>query len=222
MYAEIDVSTIKGNGFKNIIGEKFGRLTVTGLSDKKGGRKRYWICECDCGNTVLVRSDNLRSKTTMSCGCFKKEQDKINLAKNHKGYNSQQSRLYHIWQGMRRRCENTSCAEYPEWGGRGITVCDEWSKDYKPFMNWSASNGYRDFLSIDRIDVNGNYEPSNCRWVTAKVQANNRRSNINVEYNGEIHNLSQWGVFLGIKQGTLYERYRKGDRGSNLFRPVIK
>lgn len=222
MYAEIDVSTIKGNGFKNMIGEKFGRLTVTGLSDKKSGRKRYWICECDCGNTVLARSDSLRSKTTMSCGCFKKEQDKINLTKNHKGYNSHQSRLYHIWQGMRKRCENTNCAQYPEWGGRGITVCDEWSKDYKTFMNWSVSNGYRDFLSIDRIDVNGNYEPSNCRWTTAKVQANNRRSNINVEYNGEIHNLSQWGVFLGIKPKTLYERYRKGDRGNNLFRPIRK
>lgn len=224
MFEIIDVSERKGNGFNNLIGQKFGRLIVLGLSSKKSGRKSYWVCQCSCGNKAIVRSDSLKNSNVMSCGCLKKEQDEKNLYHTRK-YGDEiahQSRLYNIWQGMRYRCENPNHRSYPNWGGRGIKVCREWSTDYAVFKAWALSHGYNSGLSIDRIDVNGNYEPYNCRWTTAKAQANNRRSNINVEYNGEIHNLSQWGIFLGIKSKTLYERYRKGDRGNNLFRPVRK
>jgi len=222
MFEIIDVSERKGNKFSNLTGQKFGRLTVLGLSPKKSGRKSYWVCQCSCGNKTVVRSDILKNGSTMSCGCLKKEQDEKNLDHTRK-YGDEithESRLYQIWQGMRYRCENPNDRSYPRWGGRGIKVCHEWSTDYAKFKEWALSHGYHSDLSIDRIDVNGNYEPSNCRWANAKTQCNNRTTTIKVPYHGEVHSLTEWAEALGFKVNTIITRYHHGDRGERLFRPL--
>lgn len=117
-------------------------------------------------------------------------------------------RIYNSWSKMVSRCTDKKDIRYKHYGGRGISVCEEWNK-FRPFYDWALSHGYDDKLTIDRIDVNGNYEPSNCRWITQKEQCNNKRNNINVEYNGETKTLKQWAEKYGIKYKLLHDRYRR-------------
>lgn len=131
---------------------------------------------------------------------------KLNPMYKHGGYGS---RLYEVWRTMKKRCNNPKNSQYHLYGGRGITVCEEWQK-FEPFYEWAMSNGYRDDLTIDRIDSNGNYEPLNCRWATWKEQQNNRRNNHLITYNGETKTLKQWSEKIGISWFTLYERLKRG------------
>lgn len=190
---------------QDLTGLKFGRLTVIRRDGSDNSNHATWLCRCECGNEVIVSAYSLKSGNTNSCGCYQK--DKAREAKTTHGL--AYSKLYTIWFNMKQRCSNSKTTHYCYYGGRGITYCQEW-EDFKPFNDWAMNNGYKEGLSIDRIDVNGNYEPSNCRWATTEEQANNMRTNRLLTYNGETHNMKQWSKIMNIKYMTLYSRLRRG------------
>lgn len=186
----------------DLTGQRFGRLVVLkrDLSYKKAA---YWICRCDCGNEATVQSCHLRSGATKSCGCLHMENAYKTTWEKHGDY---KTRLYHIWIAMKGRCFNKKNKRY---GGRGITVCPEWSESFEAFRDWALANGYRDNLTLDRKDNDGNYEPSNCRWATQKEQQNNRSNNIMLTYNEKTQTITQWAEELGMNIEMLYGRINK-------------
>ena len=192
----------------NLEGRKFGRLLVLHRGKTSKNRAVYWVCKCDCGNIKEVSANGLRTGNTVSCGCYRKEHH----AHTH---GMTRTRLYNVWNDIKMRCYQEKNNNYSGYGGRGITMCDEWHYSFESFMKWAYENGYdenapRGKCTIDRKDTNGNYEPSNCRWVDAKTQANNRRSTILYEYNGELHNITDWSEIVGIGRTTLQFRISNG------------
>lgn len=165
--------------YLDLSGQRFGQLVAVEI-DHHAGSRAIWKCKCDCGNMALVSVSNLRDGHTQSCGCLQATRVSDALRTHgHKGSRSV-NRLYPIWRAMKQRCFRQSSKAYKYYGGRGITVCDEWLK-YENFMKWAYSHGYdpnveRGKCTIDRIDVNGNYEPNNCRFVDMVVQNNNKRN----------------------------------------------
>lgn len=224
---QLDVRRAK---FVDLSGKRFGRLTVLGRGseyiDVSGTSKYKYRCVCDCGNYVWVRPDDLKKGATKSCGCLRKENGTKQLRKIHKermrGAPHKNARLYNIWTGMKQRCENPNHPRYSDWGGRGISVTAEWH-DFASFQNWALQNGYDNSLSIDRIDVNGNYEPANCRWATKKEQANNTRNSRFLEVNGTKHTVAEWSDITGINQATIAGRLRRGwSQRRAVYEPVYK
>lgn len=192
-------------------GDRYGRLTV--LQEVERGRKpcgqtfRRFLCKCDCGNTKVIPLFCLRQGLVRSCGCLGNESRFTSKRKYPEIAAS--SRLYKIWVKMKRRCYDTSSIEYKNYWGRGIAVCDEWKEDFLSFYTWAKSNGYSDKLSLDRINNNGDYEPSNCRWATRTEQANNTSSNVLLSYKGETHTASEWSRMLNIPVTVIYRRRKK-------------
>lgn len=201
---------------KNVTGQKFHRLTAIKFLEIKG-RSASWLFKCDCGNEKAYLLLNVAHGTTKSCGCLNMEQRKS--GNNRRKHNMSKSRLYKMYHMMIQRCTNTNNKNYPQYGGRGIRVCQEWLESFESFRNWAFSNGYQDGLSIDRENnERGNYEPSNCRWVTSEVQGENKRTSILLEYQGETHCLSHWANKFGIKPHTIIHRYNNmGLRPPELF-----
>lgn len=187
--------------FCDLTGKRYGRLTVVKRVYKDEKKNSYWLCKCDCGNETIVIAANLKSGQSKSCGCLRKE---VSTTHGKGG-----TRLYHIYKSMKNRTTNPNYKEYKYYGGRGIKICDEWLNDFEKFYDWSVSNGYKDDLTIDRIDVNGNYSPCNCRWVTMKEQQNNRRNNHIITYHGETHTVKQWAEKLEINYNTLLSRINR-------------
>ena len=145
---------------KDLVGVRFGRLIVVSRAESVKRNSR-WLCRCDCGNEIVVYGCHLRSGATKSCGCLNNEL----VSDRFKTHGKTKTRLFRTWQNMRKRCENPKLKSYKNYGGKGVKVCEEW-KDFVSFCDWAVANGYRDNLTIDRINPNGNYEPSNCQWLT--------------------------------------------------------
>lgn len=196
VYGEVDYMA-----FKDLTGQRFGRLTVIDRADTQNSHVR-WRCRCDCGNITIVKGIHLKNGHTKSCGCLIEEATR----NAHSTHSLSKTRIYETWCSMKSRCLNPQKRSYKNYGGRGITVCDEWQNDFRTFYDWAIKSGYRDDLMIDRIDVNGNYEPSNCRWADRRTQNNNRRNNHYLTHNGETKTMRQWADDLGISYYVLRSR----------------
>lgn len=189
---------------QNLIGYKLGRLTVLEWHGKNKQGCNTWLCECECGNKVVVRTADLNSGHTKSCGCLAKDSFRKVITKHEK----RNTRLYSIWANMRSRCNNPNTGYFDRYGGRGITICEEWER-FETFYEWSMSNGYSDNLTIDRIDNNKGYSPENCRWASASEQNSNTRRNHLITYNGKTQTMTQWAEEIGIPARTLETRLNR-------------
>lgn len=190
----------------DIEGQRFERLTVIGYAGTDKRKTAVWYCECTCGNVTKVVSCDLRrtdAKRVRSCGCLQREQASIHGQLN---YTHQQSktRIYRIWGGMRNRCSNPNDKAWKRYGGRGITVCPQWGK-FECFLQ-DMGHPPTSKHTLDRIDVNGHYEPSNCRWATPEEQANNKRNTRYITFQNKTQSLTLWSRETGIHISTLDTR----------------
>lgn len=193
-----------------LIGMKFGRLTVVEYAGKQEGQV-MWRCRCDCGNYLCTSTHQLRGRKTRSCGCLQRDIARRNALK----HGLHEKRLYGVWKSMKSRCLNPRMTSYKNYGGRGITVCDEWRDNFQAFYNWAMANGYDPNAplggcTIDRIDVNGNYCPENCRFVSMKVQSVNQRRTQKCTYNGEELSVCELAEKYKINVKTLVSRLDRG------------
>lgn len=191
---------MKPKRVKDLTGNKYGRLTVLYYT-RMGKKQAKWMCECECGNKTEVFGSAIVGGGTKSCGCLLK----IN---SHRTHGMSNTRLYSVWKWMRMRCERPGTNSYDRYGGRGIKVCDRWLE----FENFYEDMGdtYQEGLQLDRIDFDGNYCPENCKWSTTKEQANNRVTNVFVEYKGEKYTVTQLAEKIGMNQQTLRDRIHAG------------
>lgn len=210
--------------FIDLSGQRFGRLVVIERVENSKDNRTQWLCKCDCGNTKVVQSCHLRRGDIVSCGCYAKEQRLLGTTKH--GF--ARTKLNYIYDHMVARCYSPKDKYYKNYGGRGIKVCDEWKNDSRTFYCWAIENGYDEDApymkcTLDRIDVNGDYSPENCRFVDIKTQCNNRTSNHLITYNGETHNLVGWEEITGIKRATIAHRLKLGWTVEEaLTRPLCK
>ena len=191
--------------FIDLTGKRFGKLVV---KEYAGTHKResMWKCQCDCGEICYTVSSKLKKGKKKSCGCSRNEL----AAESNTKHGLAGTRIYGIYRNMIYRCEFPNAACYENYGGRGIRVCDQWRNDFIKFYEWSMNNGYEDHLTIDRIDNDKDYEPSNCRWATRMQQQNNRRDNHFLTYNGETHTITEWGRIVGLSDSLIRGRIKCG------------
>lgn len=186
----------------DMTGQRFGRVTVIKKVTGKNKSRTYWQCKCDCGNEFTTTRQNLIQGATKSCGCYNKE-----LSTKHGMYGT---KIYRTWSALKSRCTNSNNHQYKNYGGRGISLFEDWF-EFDSFYQWAINNGYDDSLSIDRIDNDGNYEPSNCHWTDMKEQSNNRRTNRLVTINGETKTVSQWIDFYSLNKGRVWHKVSRGN-----------
>ena len=202
--------------FIDISGQKYGRLTALYRLHNYHKNGTYWLCVCDCGNLSEVNIKDLRKGNTKSCGCLRGNHcSKIHLSRgkpSKHGYKHKNDnpRIYRIYRNMLSRCYYHKCDRYKNYGGRGIKMCDEWYNDFQNFNIWAMNNGYNDTLTIDRIDVNKNYSPDNCRWVTLKQQCRNTTKNVYLTYNGKRQIMKDWATELNIPYHRIVLRHSRG------------
>lgn len=184
----------------DLTGARFGRLTViekAGVARQgQRGSRSLWLCRCDCGKEKIIVRNSLVTGNTKSCGCLEAETKKT----MHLKHGMAKTRLWNIWCGMRDRCNRKNSSSYSHYGGRGIRVCDEWNHSFDSFKNWAVANGYRDDLTIDRINNDGDYCPENCRWATRKEQTRNRKNTKTVS-------IAEIAEIDGISYQEAYKRY---------------
>lgn len=206
----------------DLVGKRFGRLLVIRRAVNRKTHQARWHCQCDCGNFSIVFGYLLRSGRTKSCGCWKSDiASKVytKLGKLRSKHGKEPIRLYQSWRNMKQRCFNPANPYFDDYGGRGISVCDEWKHDFISFRDWSLSNGYEETLTIDRIDNDGDYTPENCRWVHISVQANNRRSTRLISYNGETHSVTEWARICNIPAPILFSRLKRNTFEEAISKP---
>lgn len=189
-----------------MVGNKFGKLTVIKESGRTRNRSITWECKCDCGKIVIVDGVSLRNGHTSSCGC-----NRYRKLNNHSIVHK---RLYQIWASMKDRCSNSNSKNFKWYGGKGIKVCEEWKNSFDSFCMWALENGYqedaqRGLYTIDRINPDGNYEPSNCRFVDTKTQSRNKSTTSYLTYNNVTKPLVDWADEVGILATTIDSRIRK-------------
>ena len=185
---------------KDITGQRFGRLQVVKIVGKDKRHNLLYECICDCGNTTVTNGTLLRAGKTRSCGCLAKNNfDRTTHGLSH-------TPLYGVWRTMKTRCYDRNSNHYKNYGARGIVICDEWKNNFKAFYDWSMANGYAKGLTIDRMNVDGNYEPENCRWVTQREQCNNKTTNRYITYKGQTKTIHEFADEYGIKYTTLWAR----------------
>ena len=198
------------------LGKKYNHLTVVGFT--YAHNRWLWECDCDCGGHTLAWPNLVVRGHVKACHCGKSR----TFREMNTTHGFSKERLYEIWCSMKKRCNNPNSKGYSHYGGRGIRICEEWSNDYVTFRDWALSHGYSDELSIERIDVNGNYCPENCKWIPLKEQALNRTRTILVTIDGETKPFSKWMEYYGLNKSTAYSRYYRGETPEQALDNSIK
>lgn len=196
----------------DLTGQRFGRIVVLSRAESKD--RPRWNCVCDCGKEIVLPTEQLLGGTK-SCGCYRREWASTIEVKHGGCRRENRERLYSVWNMMKQRCNDPNNCHYKDYGGRGIFVCEEWSKSYEAFRDWAMANGYDPLAkhgkcTIDRIDNDKGYEPDNCRWVSTEEQARNKRTNRLISFNGETKTISEWGEETGIYYLTIHNRLKSG------------
>ena len=191
----------------SLIGKKFNMLTI--VSYKKNGKynKNYFVCKCDCGKTKEIRASHILNDNQYSCGCIKSKYADTKVGKA----------IYDTWNRMMHRCYDKNHHKFSRYGARGVKLCEEWKNNYNEFYKWAINSNFQLGLSIDRINNNGDYEPSNCRWATRKQQMRNTSRNRYITYRGETHSLAEWCEMLDVKYGTALSRLHRGKPLDQVF-----
>ncbi len=189
----------------DLTNQRFGRLVAIKPVEAISKSKFKWLCRCDCGNTAIVLNYNLVNGHTLSCGCLQRSKAKESATT----HNMHGTRLYRIWAHMKERCTNPNTRNYNGYGGRGITLCEEWLK-FEPFAKWALENGYSENLTIERINNDKGYSPENCRWATPFEQASNKRSNHTFTIDGITDTMTNLARKFNIKPTTVFDRLHKG------------
>ena len=193
---------------KDLTGMRFGRLVVVELIGKAANGKYQWKCKCDCGNYTIVKGNSLTTDHTKSCGCLEKETKReVNTI-----HGLRRHPLYKVWLNMKDRCYNPNNSNFKYYGGKGITVCNEWKDNFKLFYDWMINNGYEKGMSIDRIDNSLEYSPDNCRVIPFNKQSSNRTTNYAIIHEGVPYTVAELAKLLNVKSPTLYSRLRRNGR----------